>query len=59
MKTVTLQFVRYNLGAMLHEIRHHAKEYLITKSGKPIAKLTPTDDAQCLALMKQLKPIRK
>jgi antitoxin (DNA-binding transcriptional repressor) of toxin-antitoxin stability system len=44
MKTVTIQFLRCNMGKMFHEISERKISYLLTKAGKPVAKLVPLDD---------------
>jgi hypothetical protein len=44
MKTVTVSYLRYNLGAMFHEMKHHKAEYLITHGGKEIARLMQPSD---------------
>ncbi len=44
MKTITVGFLRYNMGSMFHEIKSRKQSYLITHQGKPLAKLVPLDD---------------
>jgi antitoxin (DNA-binding transcriptional repressor) of toxin-antitoxin stability system len=44
MKTVTIGFLRYNMGKMFHEIRERGQSYLLTHGGKPVARLLPVDD---------------
>lgn len=44
MKTVTIGFLRYNMGAMFHEIKSRGQAYLLTHGGKPIARLLPLND---------------
>ena len=43
MKSVSISYLRYNMGAMFHEIKHHGASFLLVKGGKPVARLLPLE----------------
>ena len=44
MKTITLQEFRKEPGEYFRAVQKHGRAFLLTKSGKPFARLVPVDD---------------
>jgi prevent-host-death family protein len=45
MKTITLTEFRAEPGERIRDVQRHGRSFLLTKAGKPAAKLVPVDDA--------------
>lgn len=44
MKTITLSEFRAEPGERIRDVQREGKSFLLTKSGKPAARLVPVDD---------------
>jgi prevent-host-death family protein len=44
MRTITLSEFRREPGEVVREVQRHGQSFLLTKSGKPAARLVPTDE---------------
>lgn len=44
MRAITMTEFRKEPGEYIHEVCRHGKSFLITKAGKPVARLVPVDD---------------
>lgn len=44
MKTITMTDFRKEPGEYIHDVQRHGRSFLITKAGKPAARLVPVDE---------------
>ncbi len=46
MKKITMMDFRKSPGSFIHEVNEHGKSFILTSSGKPVAKLVPLDEKE-------------
>jgi len=48
--TITIMQFRASPGEFIHEVSRHGKHFVITKMGKPVARLLPIDETTVIKL---------